>query len=371
MRIGIDARALSKNLTGIGWYCLAMVKAMKQQGADITLFSPSYLTLPFEIREGLKVVEGYCKSDIACVFWWLTQLPIRLRQHPVDIFWGPAHRIGFFFPRHQIVAVTIHDLVWCRAPDTMRWATQCQERLFVPHSLKRADIILSDSESTTSDVLDYDVRLGPKIKTIPLGCDHPLPLDKQTLPKHLSRLKQPYILFVGTIEPRKNLARLLDAYRMLPMHLRQSFQLVIAGGTGWGQVGIEKRIEDCDLVDRVLLTGYVSTPVLVNLYRHAYCLAMPSLYEGFGLPIVEAQAYGVPILTSNTASMPEVAGEAGVLVNPFDVNSIFHGLKTLLENETLRASLSQKSIKNAKRYSWKKTAQLTLNAFEEAMLSNN
>jgi len=127
---------------------------------------------------------------------------------------------------------------------------------------------------------------------------------------------KPYVLFVGTLEPRKNLRRLLGAWAGLPAALRQSHQLVIAGGKGWGGVDVPQLVQALGLGDTALVLGYVSDAQLAGLYAHARFLAMPSLYEGFGLPLVESMAHGVPVLTANCSAMPEVAGDAGVLVNP-------------------------------------------------------
>ena len=378
MKIGIDAHLLAKRLTGIGYYILEVIKELKKLDVHITLFSPAPLLVSADILEGIVVVTGSNSNAIARFIWNETQLPFLLKNHRLDIFWGAAHRLPAFIPRYQVTALTIHDLVWRKVPETMRLRTKIQEALFMPRSLRRADIILTNSTSTGSDLLDYQPTLKDKISCVSEGCgngalqsgDDKPPLSSDPLSfLWSSRLNKPYVLFTGTLEPRKNLLRLLAGFKALPENLRQEFQLVVAGGRGWG--GIDRRIREeirkYELNEKVIVIGYASEQELSCLYRSAYCLAMPSLYEGFGMPILEAHAFGVPVVTSNISSMPEIVGDAGILVDPLDVESISHGLRILLENKILRKELSCKAIKNAKKYSWKRTAQLVLEAFKKVI----
>ena len=361
MRIGIDARSLSKKLTGIGYYLLEVIKELKKLDVELVLFSPSPLTVAADVLEGIEVVAGSHASPLGRLLWSEFQLPFLLKKHRLDVFWGPAHRFPILLPRSQTAVLTIHDIVWRKVPGTMKLTTRLQEAFFMPLSLRKADLILADSLSTLSDLIDYQPALKSKIKHVPLGCRAKPFESAKDLPQKVDT--KPYLLFTGTIEPRKNLSRLIEAFSALPMDLQQKYHLTVAGGQGWGKVNLEQAIAKHHLEERVILTGYVSDETLFALYQHAYCLAMPSLYEGFGLPILEAHACGVPVITSNVSSMPEVMGDGGVLVDPYSVASIKDGLRQLLENQDLRQDLSAKAMQNAEKYSWEQTARLVLDAF--------
>nr|VFK63726.1 MAG: Glycosyltransferase involved in cell wall bisynthesis [Candidatus Kentron sp. UNK]VFK70930.1 MAG: Glycosyltransferase involved in cell wall bisynthesis [Candidatus Kentron sp. UNK] len=380
MKIGIDARSLSYGLTGIGYYLLEVIKELKKLDVHITLFSTAPLLVPADSLTGISVITGSSTKPIPHLIWSELQLPLLLKKHLLDIFWGPAHRFPILMPLSQATALTIHDLVWRKVPGTMRLYTRLQETLFMPRSLQRADIILADSTSTASDLLDYRPAFKDKIRYVPPGRGNSFlqALDDRSkcqrnplFSSWSSKLNKPYILFTGTIEPRKNLARLLAGFSALPKDLRQAFQLVIAGGKGWGTINLQDEIQKYKLTEQVIVTGYVSEKELSRLYAGAYCLAMPSLYEGFGMPILEANSFGVPVITSNTSSMPEVAGDAAILVDPLEIEDITRSLRMLLENRGLRETLSRRAIENAQRYSWEKTARLTLDAFKEAINSRN
>ena len=177
-------------------------------------------------------------------------------------------------------------------------------------------------------------------------------------------------MFVGTLEPRKNLAGLIEAYSRLPEELKNCALLAIVGGKGWGGVDVAAVAEKFDVQDRIWVLGYVSDEQLATLYEHAMFLAMPSFYEGFGLPLLEAMSRGTPVLTSNFASMPEVAGDAGLLVDPHDIDSITRALRTFLGDETFVRNLGLRAIINAQRFSWELTAQQTLHVIEDAVQSH-
>ena len=197
--------------------------------------------------------------------------------------------------------------------------------------------------------------------TTPLG-----PADDRKSLETLG-IKGPYFIFVGTLEPRKNLRRLLEAFAALPEQTRGQVQMVIAGDRGWGGVDVGAWITELGLERHVVVTGRVSDRQLATLYEHALFLAMPSLYEGFGFPVVEAMSRGVPALTANISSLPEAAGEGGLLVDPHSVASIAKGLTTMITNDAVRESLAAKAILSASRFSWEKSAREALEVFAEAI----
>lgn len=376
MKVGIDARCLSKELTGIGYYCLHIIKELKKFDVDLILFSPKPLSVPGDILQNISIVQGNCRWNINDHIWSQVYLPFLIQRYNLDLMWGPSHRLPLLLPKKLVKVLTIHDLIWRRTPETMRKRTWLTESVLMPFNLQKADIILADSLSTAADLETDYPKIAHKIRHVPLGSEHMTSKclssikqkDPAILETTIDTSEKQYVLFVGTIESRKNLTRLLLAYAQLPVALKKEFKLVIVGGKGWGHVNLEKQISELGLQESVALCGYVSEIELLDLYKKAYCLAMPSLYEGFGLPILEAQRFGVPVVTSNNSSMPEVAGDGAILVDPYSVNSISNGLKELLQNNTLRQELSNKAIKNVEKYSWEQTAQQTFCFFKEAMV---
>jgi glycosyltransferase involved in cell wall biosynthesis len=177
------------------------------------------------------------------------------------------------------------------------------------------------------------------------------------------------VLAVGNLEPRKNLVRLVRAYAALRQSGAISHQLVIVGQAHWQGSVVSREAKELGLAGEVVFTGYVPTDDLVALYNAATTFVYPSLYEGFGLPILEAMSCGTPVITSNVASMPEVAGEAALLINPRSVEDLAQALGRVLADETLRYELEEKGLHQASQFSWEQTARLTLQAYEEAWFS--
>lgn len=372
MRIGVDARLLSKPLTGIGRYIKEMCSALVEEDAELVLFSPSCINSKlFLNKKNIKILSSNQKYKIGQFVWTQTLLPYLLREQNLDIFWGPAHRLPSILPRNLPRVVTIHDLVWKYHPDTMPRINRVAEKILMPAALHTADQVLVDSYSTLYGIEEYFPEIKSKSHVVHLGNSMlPHPEDKSCL-KSLG-IDAPYWLFVGTLEPRKNLARLLAAYASLPDNILKNFQFVIVGGKGWGQVNIQNYLRDFDIsISQIKVLGYISDQQLSTLYAHAEFFAMPSLYEGFGIPVIEAMSFGTPVMTSNCSSLPEVAGDAAVLVDPYDISSMAEGIKTLLTDDNLKQSLSNKSKINANNFTWKKSAKLSLEIFDCAIKDRN
>jgi len=336
---------------------------------NISLYLYSSAPLYSEYVSGLESAHIRTKSwdgGLLRQFWSESYLPLWAKEDGVDVLWGPAHRLPRWLPANISRVVTIHDLVWKFAGDTMRPLSRWLERKQMPLAVNTADVVIADSQATadavteefciTHDRLDV-VTLGTRIarNIAPLETLQPLGIGR------------PYFLFVGTLEPRKNLARLLTAYSRLPQSLKDRAMLVIAGGKGWGGVNISDMVSDLGLVKHVCIVGYVDEPTLAALYANAEFLAMPSLYEGFGLPLIEAMVYGTPVLTSNNSSMSEVAGDAGLLVDALDISSIENGLNQLITNEQLRSRLATNAKHNASRFDWNESAKKLVTVFEKAI----
>ena len=241
------------------------------------------------------------------------------------------------------------------------------DRILSPHAMKRADAIIAVSRSTRDDIVERFPHFADKVHVIYPGTSN----FKQSMTiagdDSAFSAAGDYALFVGTIEPRKNLDRLLKAIAIAKAEGGEAKKLLIAGGKGWRHTAINTLIEKYGLSDCVQALGYVSDAKLATLYQGARFLTMPSLYEGFGLPIIEAGSYGVPALTGNVSSMPEVAGKAGLLVDPHNPDDIARGWQRLWNDDALHAGLSSHARENAARFSWSKTVDEMLALFEEVI----
>ena len=372
MKVGVDARLLSRPLTGIGRYTLEMCRSLsKQERITLYLYSPSPIlddakkNLPPARFRTMNWQNGVLRQ-----LWAESCLPLWAKMDDVDVFWGPAHRLPRLLPRAIPAVVTIHDLVWKYASETMRSATYFLEKIQMPSAVRVADAVVVDSQSTADAVsLEFSVD-ADSLAVIPLAASHISNIVSFDA-LHEFGVDHPFFLFVGTLEPRKNLAGLLAAYAVLPETVRSGMMLVIVGGKGWGGVNLQETIARLGLGDHVKVLGYVDEPTLAMLYAHAKFLAMPSLYEGFGLPLVEATAHGTPVLTANNSSMPEVAGDAGLLVDALDVDSIACGLNQLITDDQLLAGLAANAKLNAARFSWDESAGALVSVFKRAVANRN
>jgi glycosyltransferase involved in cell wall biosynthesis len=265
--------------------------------------------------------------------------------------------------------VTVHDLAGFVYPETFTLKMRLWQRLFVANAVRTADRILADSDATKRDILRFFEVPEDLIDVIHLPVGerfHPIrdPRKLEEISKRYG-LPEGFILYVGTLEPRKNVGRLAQAYALLPAELRNRYSLVLAGSPGWYSSGIMKEIETLNLGDRIRCIGYVDQEDLPAMYTLATTFAYLSLYEGFGAPPLEAMACGTPVICSKSSSLPEVVGNAGVLVDPYDVDQISAQLRRLLEDVTWRKQLVEAGIERAKQFDELRMAGKVLRIFEE------
>ena len=245
----------------------------------------------------------------------------------------------------------------------MKYTTRFLDSISIPYGVRKADRVIAVSSSTRLDILK-NFKNTKAIDVIYPASKFELSLYRNTSNRITEKLLigKGYILFVGSFEPRKNIARLLEAYSMLDNNTKKSHQLVCVGFKGW-KFDINLTVNELGLKDSVKVIRQPSDQILKELYQGALFLTMPSLYEGFGIPIVEAMTFGLPILTSNNSSMAEICHDCGVLVDPLDVVSIHKGIKLLISDKDLRRELSSKSIAKSKKYSWLVSAKKIKNLF--------
>jgi glycosyltransferase involved in cell wall biosynthesis len=251
----------------------------------------------------------------------------------------------------QKLVVTVHDLAFQRFPGMFERSWRYLYELGLRAAVKRADAILTPSRNTAEDV-----HVVPLAASLEIGAtDADLTLARLKVP-------QPFVLFAGTLEPRKNLVRLIRAYRRVAA-AGLPHALVLAGALGWHHEALMREIA-LEGPGDVSLTGLLSPEDLDALYRSADLFVYPSLYEGFGLPVIEAMARGIPTVVSNTSSLPEVGGDAALWVNPLSVREIAHAIETVLTDLDLAERLARRGRQRAERFSWDETARVTLQIYE-------
>lgn len=266
---------------------------------------------------------------------------------------------------------TIHDLGWIHYPDFVAPATRRWLEKGVPKTLREASRLITPSKFVAQELVDILGVSKSRIRITPLGVDtsfHPRPpiaLQQTLAPLGLEPGR--YLLSVATLEPRKNLSQLLRAFSILPIKLRRSCPLILVGSIGWQNHALKEELQQHQSSGCVRWLGYLDDHVLPILYAGALAIAVPAIYEGFGLPIIEAMASGVPVLTSNRSAMAEVAGDAALLVDPHDEQAIAIGIEQLISDAQLREHLAARGVGRAKCFTWQRTAELTLAAYREAM----
>lgn len=368
MKIGVDARILSGPICGIRRYAECLLAEMQKCGHDW------YLYLPSPSQEGawsagnVNVRCGSVRSPWLRVLWGHTVLPAMAARDGVDLLWSPSHRLPRLLPKRLRTVVTIHDLVWLRFPDSMSPFTRALDRLEMPRTLKIADRVISVSQATGHELVEFFPDVGRKLSVV-----HEGPVlssdERESSVSSLPLAVSDYLLCVGTLEPRKNFARTIAAFaRLVRDGHHTGLALVIAGRRGWGE-DLAALTESLGVADYVHILGEIDSGALATLYRNARGFLMPSLYEGFGLPLLEAMYFGVPILTSGRSAMQEVAGDCAVLVDPESVDSIHQGILRLIGKNGLAARLKQCGNARIGQFSWQKAARETLEVFEKAMSS--
>lgn len=287
--------------------------------------------------------------------------------HATDHLLPPLRRIPTVF--------TVHDLAFLVHPDTHLPSNRVFLQLMVPRFLRRATAIIADSEATRRDVLRYYAPPPEKVHVVHLGVEPAFqPVDPDAARAVVARqyaLTPPYLLFVGTLEPRKNLRGLLIAYRRLLSELGPALPpLIVAGAPGWWHEESYRAVERLGLTQHVRFVGRVAERDLPALYGAATAFLYPSLYEGFGLPPLEALACGTAVICSNRASLPEVVGDAAVQVDPINIAELATALRRVLSDANLRAELRARGLARAAQFTWARTASATVDVYRQVLATS-
>ncbi len=294
-------------------------------------------------------------------------LAIDLLAGRSDVFVFPNFvRYPLWFTKSSIVFV--YDLSFLHFPEFATDKSRDFLARFVPASIQRADHVFTISEFSKREIIAAYGAPEGKITVAEPGVDlerfHPVADGERAVARERYGLPESYLLSVGTLEPRKNVGGLLAAFRMLPARLRREYPLVVTGGRGWREREIVADIEALAAKGEAVWTGYVPKEDLTAIYAGATLFVFPSFYEGWGMPVVEAMACGVPVVTSSSSSLPEAAGDAAVTVDPHDSEALAAAIERVLENGALREQMVRKGLEQASRFSWRRSAEKLLGAIE-------
>ena len=356
MIIGIDARPLSYYFAGIGHYLLNILDVLQRLDQENTYYLVSNKKINYRPENPRwHKIEGRAGRKLLSSLWMQVFVPGFARRYRFDIFWGPRHHLPLLMSKRVKRVVTVHDLVHLRYPETMKPANLILERILMKRSLETADAVIAVSQASALDVTGFYRKVDPKrIHTIYSGV--PQWPEGQDDADFIRTLPPYYFLFVGTMEPRKNIAGIISAFERLPPEAYDGY-LIIVGETGWKINELKACLRNPKLGDRIILKGYIPRRHLKGLYQNAACLVFPSFYEGFGFPILEAMAFGTPVITSNTASMKEIAGDAALLVDPYRVEDIAGAMRRIIGDAELRSRLNREAASRLPLFSWQKCAE--------------
>ncbi|MFA7171541.1 MAG: glycosyltransferase family 1 protein [Candidatus Paceibacterota bacterium] len=303
-------------------------------------------------------------------FWAFSVFTKLIKKDRPDVVFMPIQTFPFFAFRGNKpkVVVTVHDVAFRLFPEQFTFLRRKLLEFHTKRSIRLADSIIVPSEATKKDILRfYDVN-PEKIRVIYHGYSKKLVKNPEKRDEEVKSLtaNSPYILFVGSIQPRKNIVRLAEAFAIVKGSQKYAdLKLVICGGKGWMYEKIYEEIAKNPFAADIILTGSVSDELLSSLYQNAQFFVLPSLYEGFGLPVLEAMSFGLPVVCANNSSLSEIVGDAGLLVDEYDVQNIADKLEMLLSSQSLKAELAEKSLERIESFSWKKSAEETLQVIKE------
>jgi len=370
MRIGIDAVPFAYEQTGIGRYLSSVLQEMQilDPGTEFLLYSPLPITVP--MTKGNWRVRTVKNGPLRRPSVWMqTALPGLLAMDKVDAFWAQPTNLPIWLKRWCFRVLTIHDLVPYVRPESMRVRSLLRMRLMLGPVARAADAIVVDSQATAELARRY---LGVKKKRISIVYAaaqsefQPIPRDdaRRTVAKEFG-VTRDYVLCVGTIEPRKDHLTLLRAIGSVP----DAPLLVLAGGAGWRCGRIVEQIRAQETLGRVRYLGRVDDRLLPSLYAAARLSVYPSVYEGFGLPIVESMACGCPVLSSDSSSLPEVGGDAASYFRTGCIENLSCALKGLLSNDTRLAAMSMAGLARARQFSYRRAAEGILRIIRQGLTS--
>lgn len=361
MRIGIAARGLIEKSGGVREYIENMAKTLPKidSGNEYFIYynSPKSIGLSPSAKERVINIKNK-------ILWDYVFLPRAALRDKIDIMLFTKNIVPFSANLKSVVVN--YDFVYFMDDlNEYGFFDQLYMRNIIPMSVKKADVVISISENTKQDIIKYTGVRGEKIKVIPLAAsDRYKIIDDKVLLDYVRgkySLYEPFIFHSGSLSPRKNIARLIKAFYSI--HENIPHNLIFTAGKSWKDRKITRLIKSLKLDNRIIKLGHIPEKFMPCVYNLADLYVYPSLYEGFGLPLLEAMSCGCPVITSNTSSMPEVARDAALLINPLKTDELANAMKNVIENIELRNTLIRKGFENVRIFNWERTARETVKVF--------
>ncbi len=374
MRVGLDGYPLSEPRTGVGHYTLELARALAliSPQDEFELVSPAPFDPDVQVEidcanlPNLRTVNP--KASSIRGHWWSFGLPLYARKAGFDVFHGTNFDVPFWKRGRSVV--TIHDLSTLLHPDKHRTRMVRRARVRLPLVVRVADAIITPTQSVKQEVCQrLSVKSG-KVTAIPSAARvgfRPRPRAQTDLIRKRLGIEDDFLLFVGTLEPRKNLVTLLKAFEEIVGDSSLRLQLVIAGGEGWLMDESFTLMKRAAIADRLCLPGYLKDEELCALYSSCKAFVYPSVYEGFGLPPLEAMACGASVIASRIPALQETLGSAALMVEPLDVEALAKAITGLLHDESWRNRLGSAGQQQAAKFSWERTARLTLDVYRKLL----
>ncbi len=371
MNISFDALPLiSDNMSGIGYCEAGLAGEMIRKHSEDKFVFDYFSRKDHEVKRNRlkKYMQSNCSLNEAHFSGFLYRTAMNIIPVPYSCFFGKKAEITHFFNYiippfvHGKKVVTIHDMVIKAYPETVRFRTKQLLNSGMKKSMRRADVIITDSEFSRSEIIKYYPKYKEKIEVVYCGVNTEkfYPVND---PERIEKVKDTlgiqgdYYLYLGTIEPRKNLERLIEAYSILKKKNNDVPLLVMAGGKGWLNSSIYGKVKELGLEESVIFTKYIPDEDLCPLINGASAFVFPSIYEGFGMPPLEAMACGVPVVSSGEASLPEVVGDCAVIVDAYSPESIADGMLKIWSDKDLACDLRKRGPVRAAEFSWEKSAE--------------
>lgn len=356
MKIGIDCQSTTGPTSGLGQYTRKLIEWLPQID-------------PQNDYHFFRCWKNFGGKTYDRFLWENCVLPLKTLRQKIDVLHVPAFAMPFVRGAARRTVVTVHDLIGIIFPEHLSLPSRFYWSKWLPSVNRNADRLIVDSECTKKDVVRYMQFDPEKVRVVPLAVDEKFTSQKKgrEIEEVCSKysIQQPFLFFLGNVEPRKNLPRLIRAFRRLKSEQRIEHHLVIGGSRSWHYPELAESCKESGVMESIKFIDYVEENDLAPLYRASELFIFPSLYEGFGLPILEAMACGVPVIASNVSSIPEVGGDAVYYVNPYNEEEIARAIHEVLRDRGIREELQRKGFEQARQFSWKRTAEETRRVFGE------
>lgn len=368
-KISLEIQWAVGQKTGIGWYIYNITKELQKNNKNNYIGEFINFNKKYDVKKELDFDINLKENRIMPykVYSFLTQ-KLKINH---NLLLGTKSEIYHFFnfiiPKNikGKVINTIHDTVFLSAPETMGHRKKIEDYRY---GAEKSDLIITISESAKKDIIKNLNVPEKKIRIVTPGIDlksysKQITFEERKKIREKYKLPSDYILYLGTLEPRKNIERIIRSFLEYKKMSNTNIKLVLAGGKGWKYEKIMNLVNQNS--KNIIITGYIDEKDKIAFYKMAKIFVFPSLYEGFGIPVLEAMACGVPVITSNVSSLPEVGGDAALLVNPLDEKEIMLGYQKILTDDILREKMIQKGFEQAKKFQWKESAKQLEKIYEE------